>query len=57
MTLAYSNASGPAAPVIEALGRRLPAAEVTVRSASLVAQSPAQCWTWDLIADFPLAPG
>jgi 2'-5' RNA ligase len=57
MTLAYRNASGPAAPLIEALGRRLPAAEVTVRSVSLVAQSPAQRWTWDLIAGFPLAPG
>jgi 2'-5' RNA ligase len=57
ITLAYRNASGPATPLIEALGRSLPAAEVTIRSVSLVAQSPAQRWTWDLIAGFPLAPG
>jgi 2'-5' RNA ligase len=57
ITLAYSNAARPAAPVIEALGRSLPARQVTIRSVSLVTQSPGQRWTWDLIADLPLAAG
>jgi len=55
ITLAYSNATRPAAPVIEALGRSLPARRVTIRSVSVVAQSPGQRWTWDLISDLPLA--
>jgi 2'-5' RNA ligase len=55
ITLAYSNATRPAAPIIEALGRGLPAREVTIRSVSLVAQSPRQRWTWDTIADLSLA--
>jgi 2'-5' RNA ligase len=55
ITLAYSNATRPAAPVIEALGRSLPAHQVTIRSVSLVTQSPGQRWTWDLIANLPLA--
>ncbi len=57
ITLAYSNAARPAAPVIEALGRSLPARQVTIRSVSLVTQSPGQRWIWDLIADLPLAAG
>lgn len=57
ITLAYSNAIRPAAPVIRALGRSLPAREVTIRSVSLVTQSPGQRWTWDLVADLPLAAG
>ena len=55
ITLAYSNTSRPAAPVIEALGRNLPARQVTIRSVSLVTQSPRQRWTWDRITDLPLA--
>ena len=55
ITLAYSNGTQPAAPVIEALGRSLPARQVTIRSVSLVTQSPGQRWTWDLIANLPLA--
>ena len=55
ITLAYSNATRPAAPVIQALGQSLPARQVTIRSVSLVTQSPGQRWTWDLIADLPLA--
>jgi 2'-5' RNA ligase len=57
ITLAYSNATRPAAPVIQALGRSLPARQVIIRSVSLVTQSPGQRWTWDLIADLPLAAG
>jgi len=55
ITLAYSNATRPAAPVIEALGRNLPARQITIRSISLVTQSPGQRWTWDRITDLPLA--
>jgi 2'-5' RNA ligase len=47
ITLAYSNTVGPAAPVIAALGRRLPERAVTISSVSLVAQAPEQAWTWD----------
>lgn len=55
ITLAYSNATLPAAPVIQALGRNLPARQITIRSISLVSQSPEQRWTWDRITDLPLA--
>lgn len=46
ITLAYSNMTRPAAPVIAALGRQLPRQEVTISSVSLVAQAPGQLWTW-----------
>jgi 2'-5' RNA ligase len=55
ITLAYSNATRPAAPIIEALGRNLPARQITISSISLVSQSPEQRWTWDRITDLPLA--
>ena len=55
ITLAYSNAIRPAAPIIEALGRNLEACTVTIRSVSLVTQSPSQRWTWDHIAALALA--
>jgi 2'-5' RNA ligase len=55
ITLAYSNTTRPAAPIIEALGRNLSPRQVTIRSISLVAQSPSQRWTWDLITDLPLS--
>lgn len=55
ITLAYSNATRPAAPIIEALGRNLDASTVTIRSVSLVTQSPSQRWTWDHIAALALA--
>ncbi len=38
ISVAYSNGVGPAAPVIAALGERLPDLPVTIRSLSLVAQ-------------------
>lgn len=55
ITLAYSNATRSAAPIIEALGRNLGASTVTIRSVSLVTQSPSQRWTWDHIAVLALA--
>jgi hypothetical protein len=52
ITLTYGNASRPAGPVIEALGRELPATKVTIASASLISQAPSQRYRWHLVADF-----
>lgn len=46
ITLAYSNMAAPAAPVIAALGRRLPERVITISSVTLVEQAPEQAWTW-----------
>jgi 2'-5' RNA ligase len=54
ITLAYANSPRPAAPVIQALGRELPATDVTVTSVSLISQAPSQQYTWHLVADLPL---
>jgi 2'-5' RNA ligase len=53
ITLAYGNAPRPARPVIEALGREVPAAEVTVTSVSLISQAPSQQWRWRLVEHVP----
>ena len=56
VTVAYSNAAGPAAPVIAALGRRLPEITVTIRSVSLVAQTQVgRTWQWQPVAEAHLA--
>lgn len=56
ISVAYSNAARPAAPIIAALGRRLPDTKVTIGSASLVAQSRVgHSWQWELIAEVDLA--
>jgi len=57
ITLAYSNAAEPAAPVIEALGRELPRREVGISSVSLVSQAPDQMFRWHLVTDVPLGIG
>jgi 2'-5' RNA ligase len=55
ISVAYSNGSGPAAPVIAALGERLPDLRVTISSLSLVAQVQAgRSWQWRDIADVRL---
>jgi 2'-5' RNA ligase len=54
ITLAYSNTSRPAFPVIDALGRELPRLQAAIRSVSLVSQAPAQQWTWRLVAKVQL---
>lgn len=47
VTLCYSMSQQPAAPIIAALGRALPAREVTIDSLSLVIQhGPALSWDW-----------
>jgi 2'-5' RNA ligase len=55
VSVAYSHASGPAAPIIEALGRWLPTIEITVRSVSLVAQTQVgRSWQWRQTAELQL---
>jgi len=57
VTLAYSNAAGPAGPVIEALGRELPARQAVVTAISLVSQAPEQMWAWDQVTEVPFGNG
>ncbi|MBB5081307.1 2'-5' RNA ligase [Nonomuraea endophytica] len=52
VTVAYSSADGPAAPIINALGKRLPDRDVTIRSLSLVAQDgPETTWAWQPLTE------
>lgn len=47
VTVCYSTSRQPAGPVIEALGRRLPPAEVQISDVSLVIQhGPERQWDW-----------
>jgi 2'-5' RNA ligase len=47
VTLCYSTGRQPAEPIIAALGRELPACEVSVQSLSLVVQrGPERLWDW-----------
>jgi len=58
ISIAYSNGSDPAASVIEALGLRVPPAEITIRSVSLVAQAQVgHSWQWQPIAEVRLGAG
>ncbi len=51
VTLAYSTADQPAAPIIDALGRELPSCEVTIGAVDLVLQVGAErLWDWRSIA-------
>jgi len=55
VTVAYGNASRPAAPIIAALGRQLPPRELTIRTVSLVAQKQVgHIWQWRSLAEVPL---
>ncbi|WP_239089967.1 2'-5' RNA ligase family protein [Sphaerimonospora thailandensis] len=55
VTLAYSKAAQPAAPIIAALGRQLPTCEVTVGSIDLVVQDgPEYLWDWRPVAKVPI---
>jgi 2'-5' RNA ligase len=50
VTLCYSTGRQPAAPIIAALGKELPACEVSVQSLSLVVQrGPERLWDWHRI--------
>jgi 2'-5' RNA ligase len=59
VTVAYSHDTGPAAPIIAALGHWLPSTEITIKSVSLVAQSQVgRSWQWQPVAEVHLAdPG
>jgi 2'-5' RNA ligase len=55
ITVAYSHDTGPAAPIIAALGRWLPSSEITVKSVSLVAQTQVgRSWQWQPVAEVQL---
>ena len=52
MSIAYSNRTAPAAPVIAALGRSLGPVECAIKSASLVAQTQVgRTWQWRPVAE------
>jgi hypothetical protein len=52
ISVAYSNGAGPAAPVVAALGDRLPDLAVTISSLNLVAQVQAgRSWQWRQVAE------
>jgi 2'-5' RNA ligase len=54
ITLAYSTSIQPAGPIIDALGRRLPACEIAIDRISLVVQEGAErLWNWRSIAEVP----
>jgi 2'-5' RNA ligase len=54
ISIAYSHGPGPAAPIIAALGRRLPPAEIAVKSISLVAQTQiGRSWQWRPLTEIP----
>jgi 2'-5' RNA ligase len=52
ISVAYSHATGPAAPIIAALGRTLPETKITIRTISLVSQTQVgRSWQWEPIAE------
>jgi len=55
ISVAYSNTTIPAAPIITALGRRLPQTETTIRSINLVSQTQVgRSWQWQPVAEVHL---
>lgn len=57
LTICYSTGEQPAAPVISALGTRLPACEVTISRLTLVVQNGAEdLWDWRIAGNIDL-PG
>jgi len=55
VSVAYSTAEQPDGPVIAALGRELPAGQITVDSVSLIAQhGPERDWSWQPLASIAL---
>ncbi len=55
ITIAYSNGTGPAAPIVQALGLHLPPTEITIRTASLVRQRQVgHSWQWQPVAEVAL---
>jgi 2'-5' RNA ligase len=57
-TVAYSTADQPAAPIIDILGRELPARTVPIDAVSLVIQwGPERLWDWETVGTIQLAAG
>ncbi|WP_202638837.1 2'-5' RNA ligase family protein [Bailinhaonella thermotolerans] len=55
VTLAYSTADQPAAPVIAALGRHLPGCDIVIDTISLVLQEgDERLWNWKPLAHLPV---
>lgn len=55
VTLAYSTAVQPTAPIVVALGHELPSCEVTLGYVDLVIQDgPERLWNWRSLATIPL---
>jgi 2'-5' RNA ligase superfamily len=58
VTLGYSSAIQPAAPIIDALAPELPSCEATIRTVDLVVQKgPERLWDWLSIAEVSLWSG
>lgn len=58
MTLCYSTAEQPAAPLIDTLGFNLPSRTVTIDTLSLVVQwGPERCWQWQPVGHIKLTSG
>jgi len=56
ITVCYSTAHQPAAPLIEALGESLPGRDIQIRALSLIIQQgPERRWDWNTVATIPLA--
>jgi hypothetical protein len=50
VTICYSTASQPAAPIIDALGLELPSRQIQISELSLVVQhGPERDWNWTTI--------
>lgn len=55
VTLAYSTAVQPVAPIIAALGQKLFSCDVTIRCVNLIVQEgPERLWKWRSLAEVPL---
>jgi 2'-5' RNA ligase len=58
VTVAYSTADQPAAPIIDSLGRELPNCTVLIDAVSLVIQwGPERLWDWKTVGIVRLAEG
>jgi hypothetical protein len=55
VTVAYSTEDQADAPIVAALGRELPAAQITIDTVSLVAEhGPERDWAWQPLVTIPL---
>jgi hypothetical protein len=56
ITVCYSTAHQPAAPLIAALGKSLPSRDIQIGDLSLIIQNgPERLWDWSTIATIRLA--